>query len=192
MSEEATLAQLRQSLGLLQVAFDAAAEAMVIVEPGGEVRWGNQAAADLVTQNYVAGKLAQIDTDTLPERAIGEIEKEEEARTEQIEDIDVEQWLREGSVGAIPKIPSEAAEWRRENRSDPNVKTAGGGQGSLYDEDTGFLIFKSPNLPPNHVEPRPGGDSANVKAGFGSKTTQNWDLLYSKTHNADGTPKTEE
>ena len=40
MSEEATLAQLRQSLGLLQVAFDAAAEAMVIVEPGGEVRWG--------------------------------------------------------------------------------------------------------------------------------------------------------
>ena len=47
MSEEATLAQLRQSLGLLQVAFDAAAEAMVIVEPGGEVRWGNQAAADL-------------------------------------------------------------------------------------------------------------------------------------------------
>ena len=47
MSEEATLAQLRQSLGLLQVAFDAAAEAMVIVEPGGDVRWGNQAAADL-------------------------------------------------------------------------------------------------------------------------------------------------
>ena len=35
MSEEATLAQLRQSLGLLQVAFDAASEAMVIVEPGG-------------------------------------------------------------------------------------------------------------------------------------------------------------
>ena len=33
MSEEATLAQLRQSLGLLQVAFDAAAEAIVIVEP---------------------------------------------------------------------------------------------------------------------------------------------------------------
>jgi hypothetical protein len=153
---------------------------------------GNQAAADLVTQNYVAGKLSQIDTDTLPERAIGEIEKEEEARTEQIEDIDVEQWLREGSVGPIPKTPSEAAEWKRENRSDPNVKNVAGGQGSLYDEDTGFLIFKSPNLPPNHVEPRPGGDRANVKAGFGSKTTQNWDLLYGKTHNADGTPKTEE
>ena len=49
MSDDATLAQLRQSLGLLQVAFDAASEAMVIVEPGGEVRWGNQAAADLWT-----------------------------------------------------------------------------------------------------------------------------------------------
>ena len=51
MSDEATLAQLRQSLGLLQVAFDAAAEAMVIVEPGGEVRWGT-VAADLVDQRH--------------------------------------------------------------------------------------------------------------------------------------------
>ena len=147
---------------------------------------GNQAAADLVNDNYVAGKLAQIDADTLPERAIREIEKEEEARTEQIEDIDVEQWLREGSVDPISKIPSEAAEWRRENRSDPNVKTAGGGQGSLYDEDTGFLIFKSRDLKPGHVEPRPKGE------GVGNKTPKNWDLLYSKTHKADGTPKTEE
>ena len=43
------LAQLRQSLGLLQVAFDAASEAMVIFDPEGVVRWGNQAAADLWT-----------------------------------------------------------------------------------------------------------------------------------------------
>ena len=49
MTEAPTLIQLRQSLGLLQVAFDASAEAMVIVEPGGVVRWGNQAAADLWT-----------------------------------------------------------------------------------------------------------------------------------------------
>lgn len=49
MSDDATLLQLRQSLGLLQVAFDASAEAMVIVEPTGQVRWGNQAAADLWT-----------------------------------------------------------------------------------------------------------------------------------------------
>ena len=38
------LAQLRQSLGLLQVAFDAASEAMLILDPTGLVRWGNQAA----------------------------------------------------------------------------------------------------------------------------------------------------
>ena len=43
------LAQLRQSLGLLQVAFDAASEAMLILDPSGEVRWGNQAAADIWT-----------------------------------------------------------------------------------------------------------------------------------------------
>ena len=44
---ETTLDQLRQSLGLLQVAFDASSEAMVIVEPSGKVRWANQSAADL-------------------------------------------------------------------------------------------------------------------------------------------------
>lgn len=47
MKDGSTLDQLRQSLGLLQVAFDASSEAMVIVEPSGEVRWANQAAADL-------------------------------------------------------------------------------------------------------------------------------------------------
>ena len=31
-----------------------------------------------------------------------------------------------------------------------------------------------------------------IKLEPGDKTTQNWDLLYSKTHNADGTPKTQE
>lgn len=41
------LQQLRQSLGLLQVAFDAAREAMVIVDGEQRVRWTNQAAAAL-------------------------------------------------------------------------------------------------------------------------------------------------
>ena len=84
------------------------------------------------------------------------------------------------------KIPSEASEWKKTNASDPNVKNMAGGQGSLYDEDTGFLIFKSRDLKPGHVEPRPKGE------GVGNKTPKNWDLLYSKTHNADGTPKTQE
>ena len=41
------LQQLRQSLGLLQVAFDATSEAMVIFDNELRVRWANQVAADL-------------------------------------------------------------------------------------------------------------------------------------------------
>jgi len=43
----ALVAQLRQSLGLLRVAFDATGEAMLIVDSGRHVRWVNQTAADL-------------------------------------------------------------------------------------------------------------------------------------------------
>ena len=39
--------QLRQSLGLLQMAFDAASDAMLILDAGMRVRWANQRAADL-------------------------------------------------------------------------------------------------------------------------------------------------
>ena len=56
---EKTLDQLRQSLGLLQVAFDASSEAMVIVEPSGEVRWANQAAADLWTNGLAVLLIGQ-------------------------------------------------------------------------------------------------------------------------------------
>lgn len=38
--------QLRQSLGLLQVAFDASDQPMLILDSENKVRWGNQAAAD--------------------------------------------------------------------------------------------------------------------------------------------------
>lgn len=153
---------------------------------------GDATLANLVNNNYVAGKIAQLDSSTLPEKAIGEIDKEQEEKTKNLEAIDVEEWLREDSVEAMPKIPSEASDWRKANASDPNVKNAAGGQGSLFDESTGFQIFKNSNLPSGHVEPRPGGDSPTANAGLRSKTTQNWDLLYGKTHNADGTPKTEE
>lgn len=43
----ALVKQLRQSLGLLRVAFDATGEAMLIVDSGHQVRWVNQTAADL-------------------------------------------------------------------------------------------------------------------------------------------------
>ena len=153
---------------------------------------GNQSVTDLVNSNYVAGKIAQLDFDALPETAMVEKDQTQQAKSEQIEDIDVEEWLRQNSVNAMPTIPSEAADWRKANASDSSVKTAAGGQGSLFEESTGFQIFKSPDLKPGHVEARPGGASPTANAGFGSKTTQNWDLLYGKTHNADGRPKTEE
>ena len=41
------VSQLRQSLGLLRVAFDATGEAMLIVDSDRLVRWVNQTAAEL-------------------------------------------------------------------------------------------------------------------------------------------------
>ena len=50
------IAQLRQSLGMLQVAFDAASEAMVIVDVNRRIHWANQASADL----FVGGVPIQV------------------------------------------------------------------------------------------------------------------------------------
>ena len=47
-SDNALIQQLRQSLGMLQVAFDAATEAMLIVDAERQVHWANQAAAELL------------------------------------------------------------------------------------------------------------------------------------------------
>ena len=47
-NDDVLISQLRQSLGLLQVAFDAASEAMVIVDSDWRVRWANEASADLL------------------------------------------------------------------------------------------------------------------------------------------------
>ena len=46
--ESALVQQLRQSLGMLQVAFDAAAEAMLIIDSSRAIHWANQAAASLL------------------------------------------------------------------------------------------------------------------------------------------------
>lgn len=147
---------------------------------------GDQATVQLINDNYVAEKLANLDTSTLPKKSILQTDMDREETTQTLEDMDKEVWLRTDSVDPIPTIPSEAAEWRQQNASDPNVLNFFGGQGSLFDENTGFQIFKSPDLKPGHVEPRPKGE------GVASKTPKNWDLLYAKTHNADGIPKTQE
>ena len=49
-SDTPLVRQLRQSLGMLQVAFDAAKEAMLIVDDRRCVHWANQASADLLVQ----------------------------------------------------------------------------------------------------------------------------------------------
>ena len=47
-SDSQLVEQLRQSLGMLQVAFDAAAEAMLIVDEKRRIHWANQASAQLL------------------------------------------------------------------------------------------------------------------------------------------------
>ena len=61
---------------------------------------------------------------------------------------------------------------------------AGGTNASFFDPNTGYLIFKNPSLPPGHVDPRPTAKFM----GFTSKSQENWDILYGKTHKPDGTP----
>ena len=60
--DSALIAQLRRSMGMLQVAFDAASEAMVIVDSSRRVHWANQASADLL----VGGVPIQIVNKSLP------------------------------------------------------------------------------------------------------------------------------
>ena len=60
-SDSELIAQLRQSLGMLQVAFDAASEAMVIVDVDRRIHWANQASAEL----FVGGVPIQVVNQTL-------------------------------------------------------------------------------------------------------------------------------
>ena len=57
--EQELLAQMRQSLGLLQVAFDSASDAMVIVDHQLTIRWANQTAADRFSHGLTATLIAQ-------------------------------------------------------------------------------------------------------------------------------------
>ena len=49
-SDSPLVGQLRQSLGMLQVAFDAAAEAMVIIDAQRRIHWANQASASSLVE----------------------------------------------------------------------------------------------------------------------------------------------
>ena len=62
------------------------------------------------------------------------------------------------------------------------------GKGSCFDSNTGYLIFKDPSLPPGHVEPRPTVALTGFLGLGANKSQENWDILYGKTHNPNGTP----
>jgi len=57
--EQELLAQMRQSLGLLQVAFDSASDAMVILDHEHTIRWANQTAADRFSLGLTAALISQ-------------------------------------------------------------------------------------------------------------------------------------
>ena len=57
--EQELLAQMRQSLGLLQVAFDSASDAMVILDHHHTIRWANQTAADRFSLGLTAALISQ-------------------------------------------------------------------------------------------------------------------------------------
>ena len=57
--EQELLAQMRQSLGLLQVAFDSASDAMVILDHHHTIRWANQTAANRFSLGLTAALISQ-------------------------------------------------------------------------------------------------------------------------------------
>ena len=105
----------------------------------------------------------------------------EEATKEKIdpEKDAIDNWLNQGKVLSVSEIEEQEgvsnaearAIWFDQNGSAFNTK---------YDLSTGYLKFKDPEKP-NHVLPRNKYQGAKRNL---------WDELYSKSHNEDGTPKT--
>lgn len=56
--EQELLTQMRQSLGLLQVAFDSASDAMVILDHDHTIRWANQRSADRFSQGFTTSLIS--------------------------------------------------------------------------------------------------------------------------------------
>ena len=113
----------------------------------------------------------------------GKIAKRQEA-TSQEEQEELNTWLTKNSVELdSPDLTPGASITINGKTVIPKLDT-GGTNASFFDSKTGYLIFKNPNLPPEHVEPRP-----TVTFSIGSKTKTNWNALYEDTHNPNGTPK---
>jgi hypothetical protein len=89
---------------------------------------------------------------------------------------DKDSWLKSNQVETAKEIG--LSNWNKKYRT---VEGEGllGGMTSDYDSKTGLKKFVNPDLPAKHVEPRPKGAIYH----------REWDRLWSKTHNNDGTPK---
>ena len=119
----------------------------------------------------------------------GRIAKRQEI-TSQDEQEKINAWLTKDSVELdSPDLTPGASITINGKTVTPKLDT-GGTNASFFDSKTGYLIFKSPSLPPGHVEPRPTVTfTVGLSLKANSKTKTNWDALYKDTHNPDGTPK---
>ena len=150
----------------------------------------NMSITELIFKNHIDAKLDQMEPQNIGEeldQLLSEPEKSnfDKQKEKQLKDAGEESneklvWLNKGSVPI--RTPDNRQEWNEKYGS--TAETTVGGKGSLNDPNTGYLLFKSPDLPPNHVLPRP-----NVNPLFSVLTQENWDILYGDTHMPSGKPK---
>ena len=116
-----------------------------------------------------------------PEKSTFDKEKEQQLKDAGDKSDAKLNWLKDGAVPI--RTSDNRSEWNEKYGNTAN--TTVGGKGSLNDPDTGYLLFKSPDLEPNQVLPRP-----KVNPLFSVLTQENWDSLYGDTHDAvTGNPK---
>lgn len=151
----------------------------------------DKSMTDLIFNNHIDAKLDQMEPQNIgeeldqllfePEKSNFDKEKEQQLK-DAGEKTDAKlAWLKEGAVPE--RTPNNRSEWNEKYGSTATMLM--GGKGSLNDPDTGYLLFKSPDLEANQVLPRP-----NVNPLIGVRTQENWDALYGDTHDAvTGRPK---
>ena len=146
---------------------------------------------ELIFKNHIDAKLDQMEPQNIGEELDQLLSEPEKSNFDKEKEQELEQageesnakliWLKDGAVPV--RTAANRSEWNERYGSTATMTM--GGKGSLNDPKTGYLIFKSPDLEPNHVLPRP-----TVNPLFGVLTQENWDSLYGDTHDATtGKPK---
>ena len=151
----------------------------------------NMDITNLIFKNHIDAKLDQMEPQNIgeeldqllsePEKSTFDKEKEQQLKDAGDKSDAKLNWLKDGAVPI--RTSDNRSEWNEKYGNTAN--TTVGGKGSLNDPDTGYLLFKSPDLEPNQVLPRP-----KVNPLFSVLTQKNWDSLYGDTHDAvTGNPK---